>query len=382
LPQFIVRLEADSVVRLGAKAYDEPASRRSLLLGLPYANVSVFDRFLQATEDLALPDGLIALVRLPAGDIDAAIGMARGMADHVLSMISCVSMASIEAPQPIWAYDATDGIEDREYRHFFYDLGVPRGSRPLDQANLFEFLRRNCDGFMARSDVKPDFKARVQRSILAFRRGMADNDDVLNEFLTAWSTMEGLDCVYCKLLPSARVREFKDSMKAVLSDLGNPDAFGRLERLRNDIAHGSLTLEQAIQVAEGHIELVRRALVLMILRILAVEFGVADTILAQQAHKGRFRPHLKILATIRFQPADIRDLGAQPRISASRTGAVYTKQPDSLGYAPDVRLEPVNVTSLTQREVQVWGDAGARVHVHGIDAKHESKLGEPPGPDS
>jgi hypothetical protein len=40
--------------------------------------------------------------------------------------------------------------------------------------------------------LKNGFKERVQRSMMAFRRGLSDNDDVLNEFLTAWSTMRKL----------------------------------------------------------------------------------------------------------------------------------------------------------------------------------------------
>ena len=103
-----------------------------------------------------------------------------------------------------------------------------RATRALNDEHLIHLLEKNYDSFLARTDVKDDFKERVQRALIAFRRGLADNEDVLNEFLTAWSTMEGLDCVYTKLLPAATVREFKDGMKDDLNRLGRPEVFGKL----------------------------------------------------------------------------------------------------------------------------------------------------------
>src|SRR5262249_47481170 len=156
--------------------------------------------------------------------------------------------------------------------------------------------------------------ARVQQGLMAFRRGLADNDDVLTEFLIAWATMEGLDCVYCKVLPAASVRAFKDGMKDVFTRLSRPDVFTPLENLRNEIAHGSLSLAQAIQMARTHLDLVRQALVFMIFRILKVEENLAKGIIAQPAYKGTFRPHMRLLATINFDPVDVHNLHAQPNI--------------------------------------------------------------------
>ena len=249
MPEFIVRLEAGSVIRLCKRAYDEESERRSLYLAFPYAQLAVFDRLAQVANDVMVPDGLIILVKLPADGIDLAITQATGMADHALSMMSCVTMFAADVPYPVWAYDATAGVDNRQYQHFFYDGMGSRGSRPLNDQHLIALLEKNYNSFMQDSSLKGDFKARVQRSMMAFRRGLSDNDDVLNEFLTAWSTMEGLDCVYCKVLPSARVRAFKDGMKDVLDKLGRPEVFTPLERLRNDIAHGSLSLDQATQTA-------------------------------------------------------------------------------------------------------------------------------------
>src|SRR6202000_733463 len=136
-------------------------------------------------------------------------------------------------------------------------------------------------------------------------RGLADNDDVLSEFLTAWSTMEGLDCVYRKAFPGPSTTSFKSGMKDVLIRLGRPEVFSPLEELRNDIAHGKLTLQQATQTAHTHLELIRKALVLMVLRILQLQDDVVSAIISQAPYKGTFRSHLRFLTRIRFTPADV-----------------------------------------------------------------------------
>ncbi len=369
MPEFIVRLEAGSVIRLGKKSYDEESERRSLYLAFPYAQLTVFDRLTQVAEDVRIPDGLIILVKLPADNIDAAIIQATGIADHALSMMSCVTMCAADVPYPCWAYDATAGVDNREYRHFFYDGTGPRGSRPLNDQHLIALLERNYNSFMTDSSLKDDFKARVQRSMMAFRRGLSDNDDVLNEFLTAWSTMEGLDCVYCKVLPSASVRDFKDGMKDVLQRLIRPEVFTPLERLRNDIAHGSLTLDQATQLARTHLELIRQALVLMILRILKVDEAATAEIIRQATYKGKYRPHIRLLARIRFDPVEVQNLGGQPHVRVWRAGAKYRKNADTLGYEPDIRIEPVNLKEMTPLESQFWGDPGAPIRMHGFGSR-------------
>lgn len=369
MPEFVVRLEASSVIRLGKKSYDEESERRTLHLVFPYAHLAIFDRLAQVADDIRVPDGLIIFVKLPADNIDAAIVQATGIADHALSMMSCVTMCAADIPYPIWAYDATPGVEDRQYWHFFYDGLGSRGSRPLNDQHLITLLEKNYNSFMADESLKNDFKARVQRSMMAFRRGLSDNDDVLNEFLTAWSTMEGLDCVYCKVLPSATVRKFKDGMKDVLRRLGRSEVFDPLEGLRNEIAHGSLSLEQATQTARTHLDLIRQALVLMILRILKLDEVASNEIVRQTAYKGKYRPHIRILATIRFDQADIRDPAHQPHVKVWRAGAKYVKNADTLSYEPDIRIEPGNVEQMTPIESQFWGDPGAPIRMHGFDSR-------------
>src|SRR5438270_7992279 len=154
MPEFIVRLEANSVIRRGKKSYDEESERRTLHLGFPYAQLAIFDRLVQVADDIKVPDGLIIFVKLPADNIDAAIGQATGIADHALSMMSCVTMCAVDVPYPVWAYDATPRLENRQYWHFFYDgLGSP-GSRPLNDRYLIVLLEKNYNSFMTDASLK------------------------------------------------------------------------------------------------------------------------------------------------------------------------------------------------------------------------------------
>jgi hypothetical protein len=281
MAEFIVRLYSPSVIRLGTKPYDDEGSRQTLFLGIPGAQIAVFDALTEVAPDVRVRDGLLIQVKLAARDIDAAINISVNVAGYALSMMSCVTMASADNPFPLLAYDSSEGVVDREYRYCFYEGTGPRATRAMNDQHLIHLLEKNYDSFLARADIKDDFKERVQRSLIAFRRGLSDNDDVLNEFLTAWSSMEGLDCVYCKLLPAANVREFKDGMRDVLTRLGRAEVFVPLERLRNDIAHGSLSLAQATQTAVDHVELIRQALVMMILRILNAAEATIQQIINQ-----------------------------------------------------------------------------------------------------
>ena len=370
---FIVRLYSPSVIRLGTKPYDDEESRRNLFLGLPDAQIAVFDALTEVAPDVRVRDGLIIQVKLSASDINAAIGISANVAGYALSMMSCVTMASADNPFPLWAYDASEGIEHREYRYCFYEGTGPRATRSLNDQHLIHLLEKNYDSFLTRTDIKDDFKERVQRSLIAFRRGLSDNDDVLNEFLTAWSTMEGLDCVYCKVLPAENVRKFKDGMKDVLTRLGRPDVFDALEGLRNEIAHGSLSLAQATQTAVDHVELIRRALVMMILRILKADEAMIQQVISQASYKGKSRPHIRLMATIQFDPVDAQDLEGQPLVKVWRAGKAFTKKEQTLGYEPDVRFdvrfEPLNLKRMLGYGLEAWGDAGAPIRMNDLEVR-------------
>jgi len=369
MAEFIVRLYSPSVIRLGTKPYDDEESRKTLFLGLPGAQIAVFDALNEIAPDVSVRDGLIIQVKLSAPDIDAAIGISINIAAYALSVMSCVTMASADNPFPLWAYEATEGVEHREYRYCFYEGTGPRATRALNDEHLIHLLEKNYDSFLARTDVKDDFKERVQRALIAFRRGLADNEDVLNEFLTAWSTMEGLDCVYTKLLPAATVREFKDGMKDVLNRLGRPEVFGKLERLRNDVAHGSLSLAQATQTAVDHVELIRQALVMMILRILKADEAMIQQVIGKPAYKGKARPHVRLMATIQFDPVDVQDVVNQPQVKVWLAGKKFTKNEQTLGYEPDVRFQPLNLRGMSARGLQVWGDAAAPIRMNDMGVK-------------
>ena len=360
MADYVVRLYSRSVIRLCTKPCDDEESRRSLFLGLPHAQIAVFDSLRDVADDIRVPDGLTIQLKLGASDINSAISLSIGVAGHALSLLSCVAMASADAPIPIWAYDASDGVEDREFRYCFYDGTGPRPTRALNGQHLVHLLEKNFNSFLGRGDVKDDFKERVQRSLIALRRGLSDNDDVLDEFLTAWSTMEGLDCVYCKLLPGAAVRGFKDGMKDVLSRLGRPEAFIPLERLRNDIAHGSMSLAQATQTATDHVELTRRALVMMILSILGADEAMIREIVGQASYKCKTRPHVRLVANIRFEPVEVQDLGGQPQLMVWLEGGTYTKKEQTLEYHPDIRIQPQNLRNMSARGMEVWGMSGPR----------------------
>ena len=366
---YIIRLYADSLVRLNQKPYLEEGAARSLALNLPGVTVAVFDRFV-SVGDVEVPRGLIVQVGLEASDIDEAVAKAKGIASYLLSMLCCVTLASVEQPKPIWVYDASPGAEDRDYRHFAYENECAvLSTRRLEDANLFALLERNFNSFLSDVAIREDWKERVQRAIQSFRRGLADNDDVLTEFIIAWSSMEGLDCVYRKVLPSALTRDFMDGVRDVLDRLGRADLFETLKDLRDGLAHGNISLVDATRTAEASLELIRQAFVLMILRILGVEEAVSDKVLKQAGYKGKFAPFVKVLATIRFEPGDVTRLDAHPIVEVTCAGVEAIRAGEKLTLKPNWRVTQRNLGGMALQGYELWGDAGSRMEFGSADVR-------------
>src|SRR5262249_26374331 len=161
---------------------------------------------------------------------------------------------------------------------------------------------------------------------------------------------------------------FKDGMRDVLKRLGQPGVFDELERLRNDIAHGSLSLAQATQTAIGHIELIRQALVMMILRILKADEAMIQQVISQAAYKGKARPHIRFMATIQFDPVNVQDVMNQPQVKVWLESKKFTKNEQTLAYDPDIRIQPVNLKGMLASGLESWGDAEAPIRINNIGA--------------
>jgi hypothetical protein len=358
-PKFMVRLHADSLVRLNQKPYLEEGEVKSLVLKLPGATVAIFDRFMPLA-DLFVPNGLIINVELEAPDIDHAVGNAVGVTTYVLSLLSCVTNAAVGQPMPIWVYDSTRGVVDREFRFFAYNAIPVTNTRIIDQSSLMVLLEKMFNGFFSDPTVKDDWKDRVQRAVTAFRRGLADNDDVLTEFIIVWSSMEGLDCVYRKVLPS-RKSDFMDGVRDVLDRLGYPHVFDTLKGLRDGLAHGNFSLADVNSTASSNLELVRRALLLMVLRILKVEQEVCDRVLRSDGYKGKVIPRMKYLASIRCEPGDVSRLDTHPVMEFTIDRMVATKDGDKLTLQPTLNLTPKNLAGMEARGWELWGDSGLKL---------------------
>ena len=174
--------------------------------------------------------------------------------------------------------------------------------------------------------------------------------------------MEGLDCVYRKVLPSASTRDFMNGVQDVLTRLGQGSVFTTLKDLRDAIAHGSLSMQDAIKTARDNLELVRRAFVLMTLRILKVDDATCTQIIDQPSYKGTFPFHLKLLCTVAFNPpGDVSDAAAHPVVGSKCHGISYDKDGDKLNISPDWRLWPVSFELMQVSGYEYWGDSGSRL---------------------
>ena len=170
---------------------------------------------------------------------------------------------------------------------------------------------------------------------------------------------------------SARTRSAMDGVWDVLDRLGKADLFDAPKEPRNGLAHGYISLADAIQTAKANMDLVRRALLLMILRVLGVEQPVVDKVLAQPAYKGSFTPFTMFLATIRFDPGDVTRLDGHPRVEVIFRGVTATRKDEKITLKPYFDLTPQNLKEggMTVRAIRRAVDAGARMEFGTPEAK-------------
>tara|TARA_R110002167_G_scaffold148524_2_gene341497 strand:- start:4245 stop:5522 length:1278 start_codon:yes stop_codon:yes gene_type:complete len=362
MPRYIVRFGAESCVRLNAKSYLD-GNRHTIRVTFPNATIALFDRFVPLG-DAHLPNGLLIQVALDAQDIETAIQSAGSFAVSVLNIVSCVACASIDRPFVLSAYDASQGIKDRDFVGVTYDRTTPHSTCRPEDPELSEFIGK-YDQFRSNSDIPQDHKNRVERSIDAYRRALADNDDPLTDFIVLWSAIEGLDCVYRKTFPT-RQSQFKDGMRDLFARLNEPGSFDTLEGLRNEIAHGNLDLDAANQMAIGNLELVRKALLLAVMWIVKCDDGTRDNTLAKLAYKGTFVTRLRLQAKIRCQPGDIKVLEGHPQIEAVLNGVQVTPKGETANITPDWRFNHSNIESYNLVSVELHGDPGANARVNDV----------------
>ena len=366
MPNFIVRLFAESLVRLNEKPYLRDDNTKSVSINLPDMTIAVFDN-LTPLKEFMVPRGLIIQIELDANNIDESVRHAEDAATSILSMLSCMTIASISQPRPVWVYDSTPRVEERAYRIFAYDTFTAPITKPLDQAALAELLEEKFEKFLAEPNIKADFKERLQRTVSSFRRGLADNDDPLSEFMVYWSSMEGLDCVYRTVFPTAQSK-FMDGVRDVLSRQGQPAAFDALKDLRDDVAHGKVSFATAIATANTNMELVRKALLLMVMRILKLDRAIIDKVLANVGYKGKFKPLVRFVGTIGFDPGDVKRLDTHPVIDVTCVDVLAVENGDKLNQKPDWRLTPRNCKGAKFSGLELWGDSGATVKVSDAQA--------------
>lgn len=388
MSRFIIQLTANSLIRVNEKPFFVKEENKSIVLELPGAVVAVFDNFVSHA-GLLIPNGLIINVELETDDIDKAITIAQNVSTYVMSILSCSATASISQPKPVWAYDASPGMNHREYRRFVYDPSLHMNTRKLDQPILFEILEKKFNKFMQRMEIDSERKERLGRAITSFRRGLSDNDDVLTEFLIHWSSLETLDVVYREVfnLPSQKIyvtcgkcgKVYCDCPECGRSDvflktqtlsgvedvfkiLNQPEKFHELRRLRHGIAHGFERLSRSIEIARRDIELVRKTVLLMIMRILDVNDKTQKKMMEQTTFKGKFFPHYKIIGSGTFTPGNVRDLHGHPSVEAQCSQIGASVKGDKLILRPSWSFTPRNC-AMTFRGSEVYGEEGTNLEV-------------------
>jgi hypothetical protein len=56
----------------------------------------------------------------------------------------------------------------------------------------------------------------------------------------------------------------------------------------------------------------------------------------------------------------------QPHVKVWVQGAAFIKNLETLGYNPDIRIEPQNLQGMNPRGMEFWGDEGVPIRVNDV----------------
>lgn len=247
-------------------------------------------------------------------------------------------------------------------------------------------LDKKFNVFMASSSISDDRKRRLERVFHSFRRAMAGTEDDLDEFLIHWSSLETLDVVYrevfghdpeslykicgkcktpfqycpvCGKEDAFLVSRRQTGVEEVFAGLNEANMYDELRKLRNGISHGYMGLSECIAMAKENIELVRRAVLSMIMRIIGVAASVQAAILGQTGYKGKFFPHFILTAKGSFNPGDARQIDGHPEVEAKCTACTAEPQGERLTLRPTWSFTNKNC-ALNYTGYELWGDKAAK----------------------
>lgn len=398
MPEYLVRVVADSEVRVHDRAAITGVQKH-VRINFPdgQAAIAVFDQT-REFGGVLVPDGLQGNVKVSAEDIDGAMNLATEFAASVFSLLCVTGRASVGPARVLWAYDASPEVEFRELRTLLYDPFFKLPSRHLKTDPLFHLLDRLFHHFLVRTDVEEDRKERTMRVVHSFRRGVADNDDALSEFILHWASLETLDvvlrelegldkepilttCAGCSTVFSfcpvcGREGTFQRGtelvgVKDVFRQLGAQAEFRTLKQLRNGIVHGFRSLNECIGLAKQNLELMRTAVLTMLLRILGADSSVMVETLSKPTIKGKDHPHIRLLAGGDFEPGDLTELEGHPGLSVSSADHAvwYDEKTGKLRVKPSWSFKANNVVKITVRGHQLWGEEGRPIALEEMDAE-------------
>ena len=225
MPIYTVRLFARSSVRLTERPYAEATLPTFTMNFPPYFSVTAIDNVIDHG-GVQVPKGLTLNVQVEANGLPIALEKATQAATYFLSTLSCTCNAAVAQPKPLWAYDATPDLLERELLLIIYDYNININTRRLLQASWEAVLNGLFHGVWLEG-VTSDESQRMQRAVQSVRRGLADTDDVLDEFLIHWSSLETLDVVYKRVFHHQAMYTYKTCGNCDMAFLILPQVRGR-----------------------------------------------------------------------------------------------------------------------------------------------------------
>jgi hypothetical protein len=204
--------------------------------------------------------GLIAVVEMPqrSGDLLGHAFEAQTMCDGVVSSAFALTLADMRESFPVLVCDATAGLEERPFVHFFADQLVMGRRALLDPKQWSDQA----------SGVFNQSSKRVVRAIRWLRK-MHTEDDILDRFLAGWTGLETLNPELCKhfgVSPTGEdIRECgkcgeklvrnvprATGLKELFVREGKEAVYSDCSPARNGLVHGFQALGELTALARTH----------------------------------------------------------------------------------------------------------------------------------
>lgn len=244
--------------------------------------------------------------------------------ENIFNVIDFSMSSASHPPLFLFGYDASPGLNKREFKQCFYFLLNERNIVPINKkifGEIFEKSNKTSDERIIRAISwlrKGYFEEKHIDKFIAFWTGLEAINELLDDFYKISDEERRFHCPHCGkslfYITAGVEKLFIDELKL------SKKQFDEIRRTRGKLLHGGGHLDNNFaQKIEEYNPTVQKALILGIGKLLRMDLSIIKEILNQVPRKYTEEIRLVIKSNlINFTPLGLERFGKQPRLELDK----------------------------------------------------------------